>query len=498
MWRKILFSILLIFSFIGLTTYLVAEEPLAKNERVAKPEEAIPALSSKPENLSQPAVETASSGQVSLPSLASGNVTIDFKDAGIHNVLRILSFKSGTNIVAGKEVTGTITIRLVDVPWEKALDTILKTYGFVYEREGNIIRVTTIENLSKETLQTEVYPLNYAKAKDIVESLKEVLSERGKLKYDERTNILLVTDIPTNLYKIADVVQRLDKKTPQVSIEAKIVETTLSDTDKLGINWTIKVTASGSSRKTTFPFETVGTPSVLSEGLNNYLPLPVPGSEDFPTTAIPAFPYTVADDFTFGTLDFTQLQAVLEILKSRSDTKIISNPTIATLDNQEAKILVGEVFNIPTYVTDTSTGRLTISGYTSRDLGIKLTVTPHINPQGEVVVDLHPEVSSFLSFDNFGNVLAPRFSTREASTKVRIKNGQTIVIGGLVKENLVDTRYKVPLLGDIPLLGYLFSKKEKTVDKTDLLFFITTRIMEEGNQEPTKDVAASTAKTTKP
>lgn len=489
---RILLTIFLIFCSVSLVAHLTAEEPLVQNENKAEAE--VLFTSNVPLETNLPLAEEA---EVSVPEqplgpqLPMGNITVDFKEADINNVLRILSFKSGANIVAGKEVTGTVTMRLVDVPWEKALDTILKTYGFVYEREGNIIRVTTIENLSKETLQTDVFPLNYAKAQDVVESVRDILTERGKIRHDERTNILIVTDIPTNLYKIAQVVERLDRKTQQVAIEAKIIETTLSDADKLGINWTIKATVSGSTRPTTAPFETLGTTSMIG-GLTNYLPLPAPGSADFPTTTIPSFPYATSADFTFGTLDFSEFQAVLEVLKSRSDTKIISNPTIATLDNQEAKILVGEVFNIPTYVTDTSTGRLTISGYTARDLGIKLTVTPHINPQGDIVVELHPEVSSFLSFDNFGNVLAPRFSTREAETTVMIKDGQTIVIGGLVKENIVDTRYKVPFLGDIPILGYLFSKKEKTIDKTDLLFFITTRIIDGETRELTEELAVST------
>ncbi len=489
---KILLTVLLVFSLAGLFSYLTAEEPPKQSNEPAKKEASAVSAPEAKENQSQPKEEEAPASEVALPTpSAAGNITIDFKEADIHNVLRILSFKSGANIVAGKEVTGTITIRLVDVPWEKALDTILKTYGFVYEREGNIIRVTTIENLSKENLQTEVYPLNYAKAKDTVDSLKEMLTERGKIKYDERTNILVVTDIPTNLYKVAQVVQRLDRKTPQVSIEAKIIETTLSNADKLGINWTIKVTATGAKRPTTAPFETLGAPSLNGQDISKFLPLPAPTTTDFPSSTIPSFPYSAKTDFTFGTLDFSQFQAVLEVLKSRSNTKIISNPTISTLDNQEAKILVGEIFNIPTYVTDTSTGRLTISGYTSRDLGIKLTVTPHVNPQGDIVVQLHPEVSSFLNWDNFGNVTAPRFSTREATTKVMIKNGQTVVIGGLIKENTVDTRYKVPLLGDIPILGYLFSKKEKTIDKTDLLFFVTTKIIGEPTEGLKEDLTAS-------
>src|SRR3989338_4458295 len=128
---------------------------------------------------------------------APGNITMDFKDADINNVLRILSYKSGMNIVAGKDVTGLITIRLNDVPWEKALDVILRTYGYTYEREGNIIRVTTTANLENEELITEVFPLNYASAKNMPEAIKEMLSSRGSIKYDERANLVIVTDIAT-------------------------------------------------------------------------------------------------------------------------------------------------------------------------------------------------------------------------------------------------------------------------------------------------------------
>ena len=160
---------------------------------------------------------------------APGNVTIDFKDADISNVLRILSYKSGVNIVAGKDVQGTVTIRLVDVPWEKALDVVLKTYGFAYEREANIIRVTTLENLGQEPLKTEVFNISYAKAEDVADSIKEIISERGSVRSDKRSNTVIVTDIPTNLYKIQQVIEKLDEATPQVYIEARIIETVLDD-----------------------------------------------------------------------------------------------------------------------------------------------------------------------------------------------------------------------------------------------------------------------------
>jgi len=413
-------------------------------------------------------------------STAPGNVTLDFKDADITNVLRILSYKSGINIVAGKDVTGPVTIRLTDVPWEKALDVILRTYGYTYEREENIIRVTTTENLAKEELVTEVFSLNYANAGDVPAAIEEMLSDRGSVKFDERANLVIVTDIPTNIYKIKQVIEKIDKRTQQVNIEAKIIETTLDKDDKLGIRWTSQISASGASRPITAPWHT-------GDYGGHFYPDGDSSAEagetigTFVTNPASAFPLALPSNYTFGTLSFASFQAVLEVLKSRSNTKIISNPRVTTLDNQEARIVVATTFSIPTYERDDSTGRIEVTGYDEKELGITLSVTPQINPAGYIVVNMEPEVSSFITWDTFtsgsGSIQAPRFSTRKASTQVMVKDGDTIVVGGLIKEQIVDRVYKIPILGDIPILSLLFKKKEKEVDTTDLLFFITVNIV---------------------
>ncbi len=427
-----------------------------------------------------------------------GNVTIDFKDADIQNVLRILSFKSGVNIVAGKDVTGQVTIHLTDVPWEKALDMVLKTYGYAYDRDGNIIRVTTLENLKREDLSTEVYTLSYAQASEVEKSLKDVLSERGKVRSDARSNMIIVTDMPTTIQRVSKVIQQLDAITPQVVIQAKVIETTLGDADRLGINWNIKATVRGSARPSTLPFTAFTTPgdnllrSILPEGRGSQDTVSPVGTSattstttvrDFPTVDHahqPTFPVADKAQFTFGTLDFSQFQAVLEMIQERSDAKILSEPHVTTLNNQEAKILVGEVIAIPTFERNSTTGRMEITGYKDRDLGIRLSVTPQINNQEEIVVTIHPQITNLLGYDSLTpDIKAPRFSTREAVTRVRIKNGQTIAIGGLIRENLVDSRTKVPILGDLPLIGKVFSYKNKTVQKTDLLFFMTVNIVTE-------------------
>jgi type IV pilus assembly protein PilQ len=426
----------------------------------------------------EPIVEDISQSTETEAVSASGNVTLVFKDADIRTVLHTLSYKSGVNIVASSDVEGTVSIRLVDVPWETALEVILKNHGLAAEKVGNIIRVITLANVAEEELQNEVFVLNYAKAQEVATAIEATITERGRIKYDERTNTLIVTDIPTNLYKVRSVVSRLDKRTPQVSIEAKIIEARLDKDDELGIDWNIEVSASGSARPTTLPFEKDRYPFAKPKSggsVKDFFPgsFPIPTS----TSVTPS-----VGSFTFGTLDFTQLTAALKLLNEKTDTSIISNPNITTLNNKEAKIIVGQIFNIPTYERNDTTGKMEVTGYTAKDIGIILTVIPHINDAGDIVVDLKPEVSGVLAdWDNFGTtsdpMYVPRFNTRTAETQIMIKDGQTIVIGGLRENQTEKIINKVPFLGDIPLVGELFKYKADTIITKDLLIFVTVRLV---------------------
>lgn len=439
--------------------------------------------------------ESKDEAAISGEKAKSDKVTLIFKDADIRTVLHTLSYKSGVNIVAAEGVAGKVSIRLVDVPWQTAFEVILKNQGLAYEQVGNIIRVITLAAVSEEELQNEVFILNYSKAKDVADAIKDTLTERGKIKYDVRTNTLIVTDIPTNLYKVKEVIARLDRRTPQVAIEAKLIETTLDKDDNLGVKWGTKVTISGSRRPTTLPFERQKAPfstttedGEYAERVGNYLPLLADSAPDAPTTA---FPYAAASfgttgNFLLGTLDFSQFSAVLELLKSRTDTKVISNPTITTLNNIEAKVHVGQNYYIPLYARNESTGQMEISGYDVRDIGVVLKVTPHINEAGDIIVDLKPEVSAYLGDQDLGNnVVLPIFSVRTGEAQVMVKDGQTIAMGGLMKETATKYIKKVPILGDIPILGELFKKTEDAVDTTDLLIFVTVRLIKEDQDDKT-------------
>ena len=420
-----------------------------------------------------PAEESSAPGARKTVEIAPGNVSIDFKNADIQNVLRILSLKSGVNIVAGDEVIGKVTIRLTDVPWEKALQIVLRTYGFTYEKDDNVIRVTTVESMKMEALVTEIFVLNFCIAEDVNLSIQPMLTERGSTSIDVRTNSILVTDTPQSLDTVEMIIKRLDRITPQVMIEAKMIETTLDDNENLGIDWTLGGEVSGSSRKVTFPFDKSKGGTRLFPGES--LPQNDPSDALFPGGNPTEFPMVAASDFAFGTLDFTAMKLVMEILKSRTNTKILSSPRIVTMDNQEAEIIVATIWPFPTYEVSEGTGNLIVSGFSKERIGIILTVTPTINQRDYITMKVHPKVSELTTTTTSEG--QPVTLTREAKTRVIIKDGHTIAIGGLIKEKTVDVVVKVPILGDIPILGYLFKKKDKAVDTTDLLIFITPRII---------------------
>ncbi|MDP3791817.1 MAG: secretin N-terminal domain-containing protein [Candidatus Omnitrophota bacterium] len=460
-----------------------------------------------------------------------GNVTVNFKGADVRTVLAYISEVSGVDIVAAPDVKGIIDLKLTNKPWKVALDIITRNYGFAYEREGDIIRVVTLDKLKQEEVVTQTFALNYGKAKDVVAAIKKIVGSKGKVKYDDRTNIIVVTDIPTNVYKIGEIIQKLDKETDQVLIEARVIETVLGDDEKLGIDWNIKFEVSGAKRPITAPFNYFGAGTGL-KWLDQYSPLVQTGNTatavtagGTTTTTTPAaypggpgsltpppatgyakgFPFVdysqdlFKDTFRFGTLDFSQFQAVLELLKQRSDTEVVSNPRIATLDNTEANILVGQTLNMPKYERNAITGKMEITGYEAKDLGVKLKVTPHINENGQIVVDVIPEISDLVKYDTIdaaNGIVAPVFASRQANTKVMIRNNDTIFIGGLIKENVVDVKKPIPflgdMLGDVPFIGLLVCKKEKTKQKTELIFFVTVRLIKRGVDLPDVPLASRT------
>jgi len=313
-----------------------------------------------------------------------------------------------------------------------------------------------------------------------------MLSGQGKVQYFTQTNSIVVTDIPSKQKVIKDVIEKLDSKTKQVMIEASMVEVSLNKEKELGITWNIAGSAMGAARPITFPFDVhhtggdfyppVDTSSATTQFTTEGSIIASESSADFAEGK--AFPYAEPDDFTYGYLSFTELQARLSALQSTGDANLISCPRIVTLDNHEAKITVGTTVPIPIYERNEQTGSMEITGYDEHDFGVTLTVTPYINQDGYITMDITPSVKEITGFTGPNNE-RPITATREASTRVMIKNGMTVVIGGLLKDSEVVDNSKVPLLGDIPLLGYMFRSNKRVNEKVDLLIFITPQVVED-------------------
>lgn len=461
-----------------------------------------------------------------LPSSEStpekpGYVTMDFKEADINTVLRLLSLKSGVNIVAGPEVQGTISVRLENVPWQQALEVVLRTYGYVYEKVDNIIRVTTSEKMAQEGLITETFILEYIQlskqktneegqaqgeaGKEIVDIVTTMLSERGRVKMVGERNALVVTDTPTNVYKIRQVIERLDQITQQAFIDSKVVKTQLDKGENLGIRWNLASmgVSGGAGRPVTFPF------SVAKDTNKEHI---LPFAETFfprlsetssgtgatssgqviANTSEPrAFPFpdpaVSGRTFTFGTLDFTSFSALLSMLESRSNTKVVSNPRIVVLNNQTAKVKVGSEIPIPSFERNETTGSFEVTGFNYRDVGVVLHVTPHINTAEEILVDLKPEVSSLGSTITYTSTLAaPSFDVTNAETQVLIRSGETIAIGGLMEDKASISEQRVPYVSSIPVIGKIFRSKRQTEGssnrKVETLFFVTVSLLDSKGQ----------------
>jgi len=410
---------------------------------------------------------------------------LEFRDVDIKDVLRQLAKQYNLNIVFSESVKGLVTVRLANVSVQQALDSIITVNGFAYTKKNNVYKVTTPEEAEREGKMTKLYRLNNADASKLKETLKNVLTADGSIEADVRSNSIIVTDIPGVINKIEGMLPDLDSITPQILIEARLIETSLTEAEKLGINWTTTISVSGAVRPTSLPFEPKGE----GKWMKNVFP-PATGS-DFPSGYPYSFPYATKDKFTFGTLDFSGLQAIFDFLKSRSDTKLVANPRIVTLNNQKAAINVGKAIPIATYERNETTGKWEITGWEDEKemVGVNLEVTPQVSPDGRIKLKLKPEVSSITDWitDEAGNKQRPITSTRVAETEVQIKDGQTVVIGGLVKNKTLTTVTKIPILGDIPLLGLFFTRKEVSSEEdpneqTDLLIFVTATIIKDSDE----------------
>ncbi|MFH1201536.1 MAG: secretin N-terminal domain-containing protein [Candidatus Omnitrophota bacterium] len=513
--KKIIFMAIVLVLF--LVSYSLAQEEInlpqlaTEEPKELKP----PQLQGTRGSISQPA--DTEKGPVAETS-ETKTISLDLKGMDILDVLKMLAMRANLNIVVGKNVTGRVTIFLKDVAPMDALEIILISNELAYEKKGDIISVMTsrdyetkygerfqenkdaaiialkfakasnmlvslnqvksnigrvvadegsntvilldfpdkidqmkkiIQEMDRPT-QTRIFDLNYAHSDKIKEQIQEVVSKgSGSIKIDERTNKIAITDYPEKLAEIEKVINAFDEKTKQVLIDSKIIEVKLSDKFEMGIDWdawlkeSLRVGNAFSLSTTTGGKLTVGTTTI--DAVGNY-------------------------------------KTVVQLLQTVGETRILSSPRVTAVNNQEAKILVGSK---EAYITQTTSQAGTGSTITAEsvnfvDVGVQLYVTPTINRDGFVTMKIRPVVSSasYKSLTSGGTTSEiPIVSTSEAETVVMVRDGTTIIIAGLMKDEKYKTVKKTPLLGDIPFLGSLFRNTSDEVKKTELAIFLTPHII---------------------
>jgi type IV pilus assembly protein PilQ len=414
-------------------------------------------------NVSQVAAAAEPKGEASsaTPAVAPESVAaapaepivIEYIEADIQNVLRTLAAKAGINLILGDEVTGKVTVHLEGVSYEDAMRLVVESKGYAYVKDKNIVKVKSKESLDTEPVELKVLTLNYAKADDVKKSVDPMLTKQGRIQVDERSNTLIISDTPSSLSRLLPVVQSLDTQTPQVMIEARFIETQKNPHKDLGINWTGTLKDHAVS----------AGPFTLTKGLA--------GGPWIPSTAL---------------LDAGTARATLSFLNADTDSELLANPRIVTTDNGKAKINITQQVPIPKFSFNEQTAAFVLSGFEYKDIGLILNVTPRINKDEFITLEVAPEASSSsknVTFQGGGTSFdIPIIDQRQASTTVLIKSGNTLAIGGLMRTDVSDGYTKVPLIGDMPVVGALFRSKKLDKIKRNLLIFLTPTIVHPEDQ----------------
>ncbi|MEW6719088.1 MAG: type IV pilus secretin PilQ [Thermodesulfobacteriota bacterium] len=428
-------------------------------------------------------------------------ISLDFQDAELANIFRIIAEVSNLNVITSDEVRGKVTLRLINVPWDQALDIILRAKSLGAAQEGNVLRIAPIASLQKEeqerlnaqkqietakveaiareeearTAREAVFdtiPVSYSKASELLAKIKPQASKYGKLDSDDRTNVLIIRDLPQNIAMLRELVARLDTATPQVLIEARIVEVDTTFTRELGVQWggTYK-DRSGNTQYGITGAQTAGGASIPTGAINATNVTPFTPTAPAPTYAVnlPAAIGTGSGGgISFGILrDNLRLDLTLSALESSGKAKIVSSPKVVTVDNKEATIEQGT--QIP-YSTVSASG--TNTQFVDATLSLK--VTPHITPDGRVSMKLEAKNDSQ---GETGATGQPAINKKKATTEVLIGDGETTVIGGILQITRSENMAGLPWLSKIPVLGYLFRKDSNTARNRELLIFITPKIL---------------------
>ena len=392
--------------------------------------------------------------------LPPSRVSLSFQDAKLVNVVRMLLSEDNLNLIMGEDVSGRVTVNLDDVSLETALDAILHVNNYEWFIQDNIIIVqpTTTKKIMSGELLTRMFRLNYVNGSIALEAVNEVLTARGKIRAISSTgstnlepgekDILLVTDLPNNFSLIEGVVRSLDVKSDQINIAVKFVETALRHDETIGINWDLREQMS------------------IVKNLN--------------TDTLSTFDlgYITMGDQTmnFATLSRPIVSAMLSLLANDGSTKLLQEPQVTTMNNSPANIVVGTT--IPVLVPQGEGSVFGTNPYTyeNQHVNIALDVLPRVNEDNVISMKIDAVVQDIIGF--IGNDQRPMISTRSTNTTVRVNNGETLLIGGLIFDTADEAKSKVPLLGDMPLIKKLFNYSSRDKEQRELLIFITPTVVD--------------------
>lgn len=431
-----------------------------------------------------------SQGSISLRKIDS-HFSMEFRNAEIKDVLRALGQENRLNIIIGDEVEGSITLSFKGVTFDEAFSAILRMNNLTSFRERNIIRVMQSPFAAGEVgLVTQMIEINFALAEEVRETVKGLLSKNGTVMADIRTNTLVIRDLPANLERITEVVRKLDSETPQVMIEARIVEVNTNFSRELGIQWGGQYGSQSGNRTTMihgggFQNRPGTSGALVSQALTGGVGVSgAPFAVNLPADVGPGSGGALG--FMIGNVANTRLLDVqLSALEDTGNGKILSKPVIMTLNNKKAKISAGTEILIPTTSIVTTSlspspsssavsGGTASTGVTRINAKLELTVTPHVTPDGRILMHVLVDKKD----PDFTREVkgVPPLTTRTAETDLLVKDRETIVIGGIYIQGESQAVAGVPWLSKIPILGWLFKKETKLDTKSELMIFITPTI----------------------
>ena len=414
-------------------------------------------------------------------AIENGGVGVrEFQGDDVGQVLRLLARQSKVNMVVSETVTGTVTMRLEDVSALQAISIIVKAKGLFMDKIDNVYYIKTAAERTAEPTESDNYQFSYARAKDIAPLIASQLQSKDPPQIDERTNTIFFRETRSNIDNVRKMLVQIDKPTRQVMIEARLVEVSADPVQAYGINWAGTV-GSASSPKTV----SYGGPNAT---------VPKPG-DNIPTNGQALGDSSNHNFFggfgqlagvagnTFAILSVPQFSATLQALNEDSNAEFLANPRVVTADNQQAKIEVTRNQPVPQLNFNEQTATAVFGGFQDKTFGNKLIVRPSINKDNFITLSVKPEISNKVSDFHFAfqgaDVFSPIIDTRTLDSNVLIKSGDTLAIGGLLSDQVSKARSKVPLLGDIPLLGYAFQSHDNERHKRNLLVFVTPTILDQ-------------------